>query len=136
MTKLRSLDKRTRELFAQPNSELLSIFLRSYGLCKSEQKLELRFELIPFFTKIEQNMLRAKKEKDLADSFYRSFLEKQSQYRHSMVEQNQARGKRRFFESKAEKQVDDYILDFDYNQFIVGKQLQVFPFLTDGGFQT
>ena len=81
-------------------------------------------------------MLRAKKEKDLADSFYRSFLEKQSQYRHSMVEQNQARGKRRFFESKADKQVDDYILDFDYNQFIVGKQLQVFPFLTDGGFQT
>ena len=53
-----------------------------------------------------------------------------------MVEHNQARGKHRFFESKAEKQVDDYILDFDYNQFIVGKQLQVFPFLTDGGFQT
>ena len=70
LTKLRSLDKRTRELFAQPNCKLLSIFIRSYGLCMSLQKSELSFELMPFFTKMEQNMIRAKKEKDMADSFY------------------------------------------------------------------
>ena len=30
----------------------------------SLQKSELSFELMPFFTKMEQNMIRAKKEKD------------------------------------------------------------------------
>ena len=81
-------------------------------------------------------MIRAKKEKEMADSFYQSFLEKQSLYTDSMFLQNYGRGKRRFFESPLENLSHDYILDFDYKQFVVGKQLQVFPFLTDGGFQT
>ena len=77
--------------------------------------------------------MQAKREKEVADSFYQSFLEKQSLFTDSMVLQNHGRGKRRFFKSPIDNLSHDYILDFDYNQFVVGKQLQVFPFLTDGG---
>ena len=32
--------------------------------------------------------------------------------------------------------VDELVFEYDQSQFVAGKQLQVFPFATDGGFQS
>jgi hypothetical protein len=76
LTKLRSLNVQTRELFTGLNSALFDMFWRSYGLCSKLRRSELpgKLSLIPFLTNLERNMMRAEKEKALVEKTYQSFM--------------------------------------------------------------
>ena len=142
LVKLMCLNVETREFFISLNSALFDQFIRTYGLIQKLRRTDLlsKLDLIPFLTSLEKNMVRAEKEKALSDAAYQSFMEK---WKLKHVAASVAE-KRNAFRRKQHSQQylarppeqDDLIFEFDQNQFVTGKQLQVFPFMTDGGFQT
>lgn len=84
LTKLMSISSEKREFFKNLNSALFDCFLRTYGLFQKLRRTELagRIDLVPFLIKLERNMVRANREKALAEKAYSSFIEKQRVKRH------------------------------------------------------
>ena len=72
LTKLMSMSSEKREFFKSLNSALFDSFLRTYGLFQKLRRTELagKIELVSFLTKLESNMVRANREKVLAEKAY------------------------------------------------------------------
>ena len=97
LTKLMSVSSERREFFTSLNSALFDSFLRTYGLFVKLRRTELagKIKLVPFLCRLERSMVRAKREKALADSAYQSLMEKQRMKRKAT-----AKSKRKAFGAK------------------------------------
>ena len=67
-----SMSSERREFFSSLNSALFDTFLRTYGLFVKLRRTELAgtIPLVSFLTKLERSMVRAKRDKALAESAY------------------------------------------------------------------
>jgi len=72
LARMMSLSVKTREYFCSLNSTLFDSFISSYGLSRKLRRTDLpgRIQLVPFLTKLEQNMVRASFAKAKADRAY------------------------------------------------------------------
>ena len=84
--------------------------------------------MVTFLRQLEYNMATAKSEHRKADEKFQEFMD----LNQSKLKKKQMR-KSSSFLTKTE--IDDDFLEFNREQFIVGKQLSVFPIVTDGGLQ-
>ena len=71
-------------------------------------------------------MDEARKEHRKADEYFQQFMDKKQKTKKKKVLK-----KSQSFLAKPE--INDAFLEFSRDQFIVGKQLSVFPLVTDGG---
>ena len=100
LTKLRFMNRRTREYFTSLNSALFDMFIRSYGLSQKIRRSELvgQLNLITFLTKLERNMLRAHREKDKASEAYLTLMAKRKK------KQSESQDKRQGYRRKLNTQ--------------------------------
>ena len=72
LTKMLVLNKKTRQFLSSINSAMLDMFILSYGLNHRLRRTNLAGSapLITFLSKLEKNMIRAEKEKDVANEAY------------------------------------------------------------------
>ena len=119
LTRLMSVSSERREFFKTLNSALFDSFLRSYALFVKLRRTELagKIQLVPFLTQLERNMVRAHRDKVMADVAYQSLIEKQR-----MKRQLTSKSKRNLFGHKQMKsqqflarppEADDLIYEFD-----------------------
>ena len=127
LTKLMSISSERREFFKGLNSALFDCFLRTYGLFAKLRRTELagKIELVPFLFKLERNMVRANREKALAEKAYSSFIEKQrlKRYMTTQAKRKAFGGKQMMSQQFLARppEADDLIYEFDQHQFVAGK---------------